>query len=162
MNRENTSVFYNGLVWGLIIGFVSIIYYIVSLYMFDQYVNQALGYAGILIPLVILVVGLRIFRDNVRNGVITFETALLFGGLAILISVLLLATFNYILMAVVDPDLPAIIMDMQMKKAIARGATHEQIEHAYNMSRFKPIMTSYRIFVSRIFFGIIIALVVRS
>ena len=54
MEKKNTSVLYNGLIWGLILGFVGIIYNVI-LYMFDQNLNQALGYAAMLLSLVVMI-----------------------------------------------------------------------------------------------------------
>ncbi len=55
MENKNTSIFYNGLVWGVILGFVGIIYNVI-LYMLDQNLNQNLGYLGIIITVVLLVI----------------------------------------------------------------------------------------------------------
>jgi hypothetical protein len=51
MENKNTTVFYNGLVWGAILGFLGIIYNVI-LYMLDQNMNQTLSILGILITIV--------------------------------------------------------------------------------------------------------------
>ena len=166
MEKKNTSVFYNGMVWGLILGFTGIIYNVI-LYMAGQFANRTLGYVGILITIVILIFGFRSFRDQVRDGVMPFGTAFGFGVVVILVSGLLGSLYNYVMMAVIDPDLLSKILDMQLEKTIEKSsgrATPEQIEEGFELLSwmFKPVMMSVLGFLSSAFFGTIIALIMAA
>ena len=166
MEKKNTSVFYNGLVWGLILGFASIIFSVI-LYMMDQYGNQALGYLGLVITIVILIFGMRSFRDQIRGGVMPFGTAFGFGVVVILVSSLLGSIYNYVLVAIIDPDLIQKILDIAIEKGIERSrgrATPEMIEEGMEMMSwmFKPAMMSVMGFLSGGFMGTIVALIMAA
>ncbi len=163
-NQKNTSVFYNGLLWGLILGFISIIYS-VFLYMTDQTTNTVLGLIAYVIVIVVLVFAFRSFRDSVRDGVMPFGTAFGFGLVTILVSGLLGSVYGYIQMKVIDPEMVSRLMDTQMDKAIAQGrATEEQIEQGFQMISwiFKPFMATVMGFISSAFIGTIIVLIMAA
>jgi hypothetical protein len=102
MEDKNTSAFSNGLTWGLIIGFVSIIYGVIT-YMTGQFTNQWLSYLGIAITIVLLIFGMRSFRDQVRGGIMPFGTAFSFGVVAVLVSSVLSGIYSYVLIGIIDP-----------------------------------------------------------
>lgn len=162
MEKKNTSVIYNGLIWGLIIGFAGIIYNVI-LYMLDQNLNQALGYVGILITLVLLILGIRSFRD-IRGGVLPFGPAFSFGVVAIVVSGVIGTIYGYILWTVIDPDILTKMQELQMEKMLERGLPEEAIDQAMNMtSRFmKPGLMAAMGLASSLFFGAIISLIVAA
>jgi hypothetical protein len=162
MEKKNTSVIYNGLIWGLIIGFASIIYNVI-LYMLDQNLNQALGYVGILITLVLLILGIRSFRD-IRGGVLPFGPAFTFGIVAIVVSGVIGTIYGYILWTVIDPDILTKMQELQMEKMLERGLPEEAVDQAMNMtSRFmKPGLMAAMGLAGSLFFGAIISLIVAA
>ncbi len=163
MENKNTTVFYNGLIWGLIIGFAGIIFQVI-LYMTGQDTNQNLGYLGILITLVLLILGIRSFRDSVRGGVLPFNQAFGFGMVAITVWALLGSIYSYISFTVIDPDIITRIQELQMEKMMERGIPEEAIDQGMSfMSRFmKPGLLVVSGFISSIFFGAILALIVAA
>ena len=163
MEKKNTTVLYNGLVWGLIIGFAGIVYAVI-LYMLNQNLNQTLGYAGMLITIVLLIIGTRSFRDTVRNGVLPFGPAFSFGFVAIAVSGLLGIIYAYLQWTVFDPDILDKMMDMQLEKMIERGLSDAQAEEALKVSAglMKPWLMAVLGFFSSLFFGTIIALIVAA
>ncbi len=162
MEKKNTSVIYNGLIWGLIIGFASIIYNVI-LYMLDQNLNQALGYVGILITLVLLILGIRSFRD-IRGGVLPFGPAFTFGIVAVVVSGVIGTIYGYILWTVIDPDILTKMQELQMEKMLERGLPEEAVNQAMNMtSRFmKPGLMAAMGLAGSLFFGAIISLIVAA
>jgi len=163
MENKNTSVFYNGLIWGLILGFASIIYSVI-LYMLDQNLNQNLGYAGILISIVLLIFGIRSFRDNIRGGVLPFAPAFSFGLVAFVVSGVIGIIYAYLLWTVIDPDILVKMQDMQMEKMLEKGVPEEALEQAMAVtSKFmKPgIMAIMGLFGS-VFIGAIISLIIAA
>jgi len=163
MENKNTSVFYNGLIWGAILGFAGIIYNVI-LYMLDQNLTQALGYAGILITIIILIIGLRSFRDNVRDGVLPFGPAFLFGFVVILVSSLIGIIYAYLLWTVIDPDIIARMKDLQMEKMLEKGVPGEALDQAMEISGkfMTPVMMAIFGFISSLFMGTIVALIIAA
>jgi drug/metabolite transporter (DMT)-like permease len=163
MENKNTSVFYNGLVWGLILGFASVIYNVI-LYMLDQNLNQALGYAGLIITIVVLILGIRSFRDNVRDGVLPFGPAFSFGFIVILVSSVIGIIYGYLLWTVIDPDVLSKMNDLQMEKMMERGIPEEGLDQAMNMaSKFmKPGIMAIMGLLGALLMGTIIALIIAA
>jgi hypothetical protein len=163
MENKNTSVFYNGLVWGAILGFVGIIYNVI-LYMLDQNLNQTLSYLGILITIVVLIIAIRSFRDNVRGGILPFGPAFSFGFVVILVSGVIGIIYGYILWTVIDPDIITKMKDLQMERLMERGLPEEAIDQAMEISgKFMtpPMLTIIGLLTS-LFFGTIVALIVAA
>ena len=104
MDKKNTSVLYNGLIWGLILAFAGIIYNVL-LYMLDLNLNQALGFGGMVISLVVMIFGIRSFRDNVRDGILPFGTAFGFLMIIMIVSAIIGNIYAYLLWTVIDPDI---------------------------------------------------------
>jgi len=164
MENKNTSVFYNGLIWGLILGFAGIIFSVI-LYMFDQFFNTALGYVGMAITIVILIFALRSYRDQVLGGVMPFGKAFSFAVVAVLVSGFLSAVYTYIMMGIIDPDLMSRLMDAQMDQALRRGGVSEdQLEQSMEFMSwmFNPVLMSVFGFLGSGFFGVIIALIMGA
>jgi len=162
MENKNTTVLYNGLIWGLILAFAGIIYSVI-LYMLDQNLNQNLGYAGILISLVLLIMGIRSFR-KIRGGVLPFGQAFSFGMVAILVSSVIGIIYAYLLWTVIDPDIIGKMIDMQTEKLLEKGLPEEAVEQAIALtSKFmKPGLMAVIGLFSQIFFGTILALIVAA
>jgi len=162
MEKKNTTVLYNGLVWGLILAFAGIIYNVI-LYMLDQNLNQNLGYAGILISLVLLIMGVRSFRE-IRGGVLPFGQAFSFGMVAIVVSGIISIIYAYLLWTVIDPDILVKMEDMQTEKLLERGLPEEAVEQAMVMTAkfMKPGIMAIMGFFSQILFGTILALIVAA
>ena len=163
MEKKNTSVLYNGLIWGLILGFVGIIYNVV-LYMLDQNLNQALGYGAMLISLVIMIFGIRSFRDNVRDGILPFGNAFGFLMVAMIVSAIIGSVYAYILWTVIDPDIVTKMLDMQMEKMIEKGVPEEAMDQAMAMTAkfMKPGVMLAMGMGFQLFFGALISLIVAA
>ena len=163
MENKNTSVLYNGLVWGAILGFVGIIYNVI-LYMLDQNLNQNLGYLGILITIVVLILGVRSYRDSVMEGVLPFGPAFKFGFIVIVVSSVIGIIYAYILWTVIDPDIISKMKDMQMEKMLEKGIPEEALDQAMAISGkfMTPIMMTIMSLFSGVLMGTIVALIVAA
>jgi hypothetical protein len=163
MEKKNTSVLYNGLIWGLIIGFAGIIYQVI-LYMLNQNLNQSLGYLGILITLVLLILGMRSFRDSIRGGILPFGTAFGFGIVAIVVSGIIGTIYAYILWTVIDPDIVTRMMEMQTQKMLDKGLPEDAVEQAMGfISKFyKPGILAAMGLGGSLVFGSILSLIVGA
>jgi len=163
MENKNTTVLYNGLVWGAILGFVGIIYNVI-LYMLDQNLNQNLGYLGMVLTIIVLILGVRSFRDNVRGGVLPFSPAFKFGFIVILVSSVIGIIYAYLLWTVIDPDIIGKMKDMQMEKMLEQGVPEEALDQAMAISGkfMTPLMMTIMALFFGVLFGTIIALIVAA
>ncbi len=163
METKNTSVFYNGLVWGAILGFAGIIYNVI-LYMLDQNLNQALGYVGILITIIVLVLGVRSFRDNIRGGILPFSPAFTFGFVVIVVSSVIGIIYAYLLWTVIDPDILGKMKDMQMEKLLEKGVPEEALDQTMEIiGKFMtPVIMAIFGFLVSVLMGTIVALIVAA
>jgi hypothetical protein len=163
MENKNPTVFYNGLVWGAILGFLGIIYNVI-LYMLDQNMNQTLSILGILITIVVLIIGVRSFRDNVRGGVLPFGPAFQFGFIVVLVSSVIGIIYSYILWTVIDPDIIGKIKDMQMEKMLEQGVPEEALDQAMAIAgKFTtPLMMTIMGLFSAVLMGTIVALIIAA
>jgi signal transduction histidine kinase len=160
MEKKNTSILYNGLIWGLIIGFAGIIYQVI-LYMLNQNLSQALGFAGLLITFGLLILGMRSFRDVIRDGILPFGTAFSFGIVAIVVSGIIGTVYGYLMWTVIDPDIVTRMMEMQTQKMLDRGLPDEAVEQAMGfITRFmKPGLMAVFGLVNSIVMGVILSLI---
>jgi hypothetical protein len=163
MENKNTSVFYNGLIWGVILGLVGIVYNVI-LYMLGQNLNQTLGYLGIIITIAVLIIAIRSFRDNIRGGVLPFGPAFSFGFVVILVSSVIGIIYAYILWTVIDPDIITKMKDMQMEKMLEQGVPEEALDQAMEISGkfMTPLMMTIFGLVSSVFMGTIVALIIAA
>ncbi len=134
MENKNTSVLVNALIWGVIIGLVSIVYSVI-LYMLDQTLNKTLGYFGFIILIAGLAYGMKSYRDNVLDGVLPFGKAFGFGILVVLVSGVIGGIYGYLLYTVIDPDLIGKVMDMQSEQMLERGLPEAQVEQAIEVTK---------------------------
>lgn len=145
MEKKNTSVLVNALIWGAIIGLVSIVYSVI-LYMLNQTLNRTLGYFAFVILIAGLAFAMKNYRDNVLDGVLPFGKAFGFGVLVVLVSALIGGIYGYLLYTVIDPDLVGKMMDMSTEQMLERGLTEDQVEQALEVT--KRFMTPVFIFIS--------------
>lgn len=112
------------------------------------------------IPYVIvtlIIVGIRLRKSN--DNLLSFQEALKFTFLAYVIYAIIEAIGNYVLYAMVDPDLTAKVMEITMKKTMkmmeAFGASEQQMEEAVGKVEAEPKHTSFK----QIFLGLGITLI---
>ena len=163
MENKNTSVLSNGLRWGLILAFISIIFNVI-LYMLDQNLNRALGYVGFLIMIVVFIFAIRSYRDNVRGGFISFGQAFGFLMVALVVSTIIGDIYAYLLWTVIDPDILVKMQDMQVEEMQKRGVPEEQMDQALAVaSKFlQPGVMLAMATGASLFFGAIISLIIAA
>jgi len=163
MEKKNTSVLINALIWGVIIGLVSIVYSVI-LYMLDQTLNRALGYAGLIILIAGLAIAMKSYRDNVLDGILPFGKAFGFGMLIVLVSALIGGIYGYLLYTVIDPDLVGKLMDFQAEKMLEQGLSEDQVEQTLEVT--KRFISPAFIFVSglimNLLMGAVLSLIIAA
>ena len=163
MDKKNTSVIVNALVWGIIIGLVSIVYSVI-LYMLNQTFNRALGYLGLIILIAGLAIAMKNYRDNILEGILPFGKAFGFGILIVLFSALIGTIYAYLLYEVIDPGLLERMREFQADKMLERGLTEDQVEQALELSKrfMKPVLLFITGLVGNLLVGVVISLIMAA
>jgi len=160
MEEKNTSVFSNGLIWGVIVGLIGVIFS-VMLYVMDEFLNRALGAIGLAILLGGLCYATYYFRDSVRGGILPFGTAFSFGIVVAVTSALIGTVYYYLQITVIDPGLQEKMLDMVMENLVDKGIPEDQLEQAMKLaSKFAgPVFTTISGFFMSSIMGIVLALI---
>ncbi len=163
MENKNTSLFVNALIWGAIVGLVSVVYSVI-LYMLDQTLNTVLGYLGFIIIIAGLAIAMKSYRDNVLDGILPFGKAFGFGVLIVLISAVVTGIYGYLLYTVIDPDLMGKVMDVQTEKMLERGLSEDQVEQALEVSKrfMKPAFMFITGLITSLLVGVVLSLIIAA
>jgi Protein of unknown function (DUF4199) len=147
-----------GIKYGLIMGLVSIAYFVI-LNTLGVDTTKGLGqWASLVFLIAIFVLAHKYFKDN-GDGYMSFGQGLGIGFWITLISSLISSVFTYIYVKFIDTSYIASLMDKQRVAMEERGGlTDEQMEAALSMSA--KFMTPEMIVVFAIFGGIIIGMIV--
>ena len=164
MEKKNTSVVLNALIWGVIIGLISIVYSVI-LYMLNQTFNRALGYAGIIIMIVGLAIAMKSYRDNILDGMLPFGKAFGFGVLIVVFASLLGSIYTYLLYTVIDPGLQEKILEFMADKMLESGRVPEaQLDQALEFSKkfMSPTYLTVSGFIFSCLGGTVISLIMAA
>lgn len=119
---KSTVLKYGG--YGLIAGIAIFSLHLSLLNKFDYSTNEVLGYISIFICLSFIFFGIRHYRDNVNNGIVSLGKAI---GIGVLISILVgigIAAADFIYTKYIDPD----FFNNYEAMLIAQGRQDEIIE----------------------------------
>ena len=147
---------------GLILALVGIVYSLI-MYFLDLSLNKSLGYALMVIQIVILYFLLKSYRDNFMHGQISYGQSVGSGVIIWLYYAIAMAVFGYILYTVIDPGLVTKQIAAAEEGMRAKGnLTEDQIAAGMKFTEklMKPgIMSITGIFFNMIW-GVIVALLV--
>lgn len=105
----------------------------------------------------LIVAGIKLRKQN--GNLMTFAEALKFTFLAYVVYALIEAIGNYVLYALVDPDLTAKVLEISLQKTQklmeSFGASQQQIDDAMTKAQNEPPNTSFK----QVFLGLGIALI---
>ncbi len=143
-NFNQTAITY-GVIAGLI--FLAINFGAWALADTPTYVS-ALGITTFIPYVIVLLIvgGIRLRKQN--ENLMTFSEALKFTFLAYVIYALIEAIGNYVLYAIVDPDLTSKVLEITLQKTQkmmeAFGASAQQTEDAISKAQKEPQTTSFK------------------
>ena len=107
--------------------------------------------------IILLVVGFKLRKDN--GGLYSFKEALQFTFVAYVVFALIEALGNYVLYALVDPDMTAKVMEISIAKTLQMmekfGASEAQIEDTVKRMQAEPKITSFK----QVFLGLGLSIV---
>ncbi len=160
MENQKVSPWKGNLNWGLILGFVLIIYTAI-LYFMDQMGNQSLGWISFAIMIVVTFFGIKAYRDTFLGGFMTYGQALGSGVLINFYASIVGGIFTILLYGVIDPDLTQKLIVASQDKLLEQGMAEAQVEQAMSITKIflKPVsMGIIGVFISTIF-GLLISLI---
>jgi hypothetical protein len=142
----------SSLKWGAITGVVAVVYSILLYVMDAKMMVSGWASLGIVFTIVLMVLGLREIRSG-QEGFISLSEALFAGFFIYIIASLISSVFQYLLMTVIDPNLPVIMRETVMENTIGMmqkfGASEEDIAKAIEgMDQSQFDITPYRMFIN--------------
>jgi hypothetical protein len=159
--EQKSSVWKDNFNNGLIMGITGIVYTLL-IYFLDLTFNQYAGYFYYLVQLFLMYYLLKSYRDNYKNGYLTYGQAFGAGVVISVYAALLSAVFTYILYSYIDTDLIAKQLAFVEETYIKNGMPQTTIDSAMKVQAkiMKPaIMAPISIFGGTAF-GAIVALIV--
>lgn len=146
---------------GLILGFVAGIY-ILIVYFFDLIFNAYQGYVFYIIQAVLLFVLIKAYRDNVKQGVISYGQAVASGIIISLYTAIIYASFIYVLYAFIDPGLINKQLAFVEGTFIKAGVPQKFIESGLEMQKkfLQPAIYAPTKLVTNFFGGLILTLII--
>ena len=158
---EKVSVWKANLTNGLILGMIGIVYTLV-MYFLDLTFNTTLGYAFLLIQIVLLFFLVKSYRDNYLHGYITYGQALSAGVVIILYSAIIMAVFTYILYAIIDSGLTAkklaFLEEMMLKRRTPQTAIDAFMKMQEKLQ--KPAIAAPLSIIGSMFVGTVMSLII--
>ncbi len=120
--------------------------------------SMLLGWA---ISLGVIVSGIKQYRDQQRDGFITFGEAFFTGFLVALVVAVFSAIFTAIYMTVIAPDIMETAINEGISKMEEQGLDDEQIDNAVKMTKIftSPIFLTISALFGGLFSGAIFALI---
>ncbi len=160
MENQKVSPWKANLNWGLILGFVMIIFSAI-LYFMDQIGNQKLSLVPFVIMIIVTYFGIKAYRDTFLGGFMSFGQALGSGVLINFYASIVGGIFTILLYSVIDPDLTQKLLVMSQEKMLEKGVSEAQMEQALSVTKIfmKPVIMAAMGVFSSVFFGLLISLI---
>jgi hypothetical protein len=161
MMEQKVNIWKANLTNGMILALVSVVYTL-FLYFFDLLFNTALGYAFLLVQIILVFLLVKSYRDNILHGYITYGQAVGAGVVIALYSAVALALFSYILYTIIDPGLTAKKLAFLEEMMLTRGMTQEIVDSAMAMQKKlqTPLISSILSIFSSMIGGTILSLII--
>jgi hypothetical protein len=159
--EHTTSVWKANFNNGLIMGIIGIVYTLL-IYFLDLTFNQYAGYFYYLVQIFVLFYLLKMYRENYKNGYITYGQAFGAGVVISVYAAVLGAIFTFILYSYIDTGLIAKQLAFAEQTLVDRGMPQTAIDSAMNVQAkiMKPaIMAPISVF-GGILWGAILSLIV--
>ncbi len=148
-----------GLILGIISILISVVMYVMNLYIEKSWIGGVLSFIAMII---IIVYGINEYKKS-NGGFLSLGQALKIGVGIALIAGILGTIYQLIFMNVIEPDFMEKMQQMQYDQMIENNPnmTQEQIDMAMEMGRkfSSPWITSAISIVASLFFGLIISLI---
>lgn len=161
--EKKTSIFNHSLMWGAILGIVLIVYSLL-LYFMDLSTNRGLSFVSWIIIIAGLFYAMKLYRDTVNQGILSFGNAFAIGLLVCIVSGLIASIFAYIQFSFIAPELIDKLTQISEEKLLSRGMSEEMIEQSMAISKkfMTPVMISVWAFVMSVIIGTVLSLILAA
>ena len=133
MEEEKTTVGKVALKHGLILGLISIIYFIVINFLGEAGKGGVWSYLGIIFSIGVIYLGHKAFKDE-GDGFMSYKQGLGIGTLISLYAAILSSIFTFIYVSFVDDLMLQNIREQNIAEMEARGLSPAQIDQAMQFS----------------------------
>lgn len=137
--------------YGLIGALVGIIYFII-LDFAGQAGNQALGYAGMIFTIILIVLAHKEFKND-GDGFMSYKQGLSIGTLMSLIGSAIQGVFTYVYVSFINSEFLDVIKEQQVMEMEKRGMSDAEIEQAMEIAG--AFMGPVAMMIFTIFFGVL-------
>ncbi|RNI30330.1 DUF4199 domain-containing protein [Rufibacter immobilis] len=162
MNERTVTPGSVGVRYGIITGFISIIFSLI-LYVTGLHTNKAVTYIGMIIPIAGIVLAYNYFKKE-NNGYMSYGQGLGIGTLLATVSGVLSSIFAYIYLKFIDPNIIEQIRNSSIEEMERNGMSDEQIEAATSMTEkfTTPEMMFIFGLIGAVFLGFIFSLIIAA
>lgn len=173
--EKKTTLLQHTLTYGAILGIVSIIISLVLYiagYMPVSIKSTILtALLSIAVTIIFVSYGMKMYRDKILNGSISYGQAFVVGLLIIIFSSLLVSIYNLIFTNIIDPEYMSRVLEASRNSTFDMmsnmGATDAQIEESMDrfddrIAKMTPMRTFIQGLVWSVIFGAIISLIVAA
>ncbi len=159
--EHHTSIWKANFSSGLILGFIAVVYTLI-IYAIDFMFNPYQGYVFYIVQAVVLFIFIKSYRENYRNGFITYGQAFASGVVISLFTAIIYSIFIYILYSFIDTDLVNKQLAFMEETLIRAGISQTIIDSGLNMQKkfLQPAIYAPTRLLSSLLTGIIISLFV--
>ena len=163
MEGEKKSITKAAMNYGAILGLGLVIISIVF-YFFGKSESQGLQYLGYLVIITSIVIGIKNYRDNELEGLISYGKALHIGTLISLFGSIIIAFYLYVLLTFIDNSLMDKMLETSRQAMEDRGMTDEQLEIAikYQKMVMTPMMFAIATIISYTIVGFLFSLIIAG
>lgn len=121
--------------YGAILGLINVIIYLMFYFGGASVESRYPTYIGYVVDIIVIVFGVKAYRDQYCEGFITYGKSLGTGVLIGLFSGIISAIFTVLMFTVIDPGLGQKIIEATQQKLADRGMTEEQIQMSITMTK---------------------------
>lgn len=122
-----------GIRYGLILGLISIAFFMFLVLINANTVDSWIWWAGFLMSVVLVTLAQLYFKQN-GDGFLSYSQGLGIAFWVALVSSVISSLFSVVYLTLIDPDFARLLQDMQMEAMEEQGLSEEQIESAMKIT----------------------------
>ncbi|MGK7389019.1 MAG: DUF4199 domain-containing protein [Candidatus Cyclobacteriaceae bacterium M2_1C_046] len=160
--EENVSLKSVAIKYGLILGIISILFFMIGVVTGDP--NATIyRWLGVILTIALIVLAHREYKKE-GDGFMTYGQGLGLGTLVALVSSVISSLFMYVYIKFIDDNYMSNMRQMQIEQFEEQGMTDEQIEMGLEMAEMfsSPEMILLIGIIGGVFFGFIISLIISA
>ena len=163
MENQANSTLKQSLLYGGILGLVSIIISVIA-YVLDMSADSSIKWVNSIVQIIILVLGIKNYRDQHLGGYISYGKALGTGTLIAFIGSIIAAIYTVIFVTLIDPEFVSNLLMKIQEQMAEKGMTDEQMEMAikYQTKFMTPGWMAFWVILMSSIFGFLFSLVIAA